>query len=59
MDRQLQGLSGIARRDRAGGVAEWTGLAEGAESVARTLGFELSGDLGFDLRKGTKDTIVL
>ena len=51
-ERQLQGMSGIARR------IQWGGLADGADSVARSLGFDLSGEIGFDVRKGSKDTIT-
>ena len=51
-EEHLQGLSGIAPRN------EWGGLAEGAESVARSLGFGLSADVGFEVRKGSKDTIL-
>jgi len=56
------GISGIARRDKNAGPSmggQWGGLAEGAESVARTFGFELSGDLGFDMRNGSEDTILM
>lgn len=56
-EEHLQGLSGIAPRNQAQ-RNQWGGLVEGAGSVARSLGFGLSADVGFEVRKGSKDTIL-